>query len=251
MEWYFAESGQQIGPLTDETFHGFVSSGRIASETLVWREGMASWQPYGAGAAELIPAVAPNAPAIPHIEMQACSECGRRCLSDDLAAFGPTLVCDRCKPIFVQRLREGLLPLASVPYGGFWIRFLAVFIDGLILAAVSMAYTPFFTVTGFDPKQPARFFILIGILSGIQFVIRMVYETWFVGNRGATPGKMICGLKVVRPDGRPLTYARAFCRYLAKLLDDFTLLIGYLIAAFDDEKRALHDRLCDTRVVRA
>jgi uncharacterized RDD family membrane protein YckC len=29
------------------------------------------------------------------------------------------------------------------------------------------------------------------------------------------------------------------------------LFIGYLMAAFDDQKRALHDRICDTRVVRA
>jgi len=42
---------------------------------------------------------------------------------------------------------------------------------------------------------------------------------------------------------------QAVGRYLAYLLNSFTLLIGFIIAGFDTEKRALHDRICDTRVV--
>jgi hypothetical protein len=34
------------------------------------------------------------------------------------------------------------------------------------------------------------------------------------------------------------------------LLSSLTLAIGYIMAAFDDEKRSLHDRICDTRVIR-
>ena len=61
---------------------------------------------------------------------------------------------------------------------------------------------------------------------------------------------MALKLRIVRPDGSPLTYARAFGRHWGKFLSSITLLIGYIIAAFDSEKRALHDRICDTRVVR-
>ena len=46
-----------------------------------------------------------------------------------------------------------------------------------------------------------------------------------------------------------MTYGRATGRYFAHFLSSFTLGIGYLIAAFDNEKRALHDHVCDTRVV--
>ena len=39
-------------------------------------------------------------------------------------------------------------------------------------------------------------------------------------------------------------------RCLARMLAGFTLGIGYVIAGIDDEKRALHDYFCDTRVVK-
>lgn len=249
MQWYYAEAGRQAGPVDDEAFHGLVASGRIAPDTLVWSPGMPNWQPYrivntGVGS------VAGAPPLRSQSDMRFCSECGRPYSSDDLVAFGNSLVCAFCKPVFAQKLREGVVPVGAQQYGGFWIRFLAVLIDGLILAVVSLFYSPFITMSGLDMHDPARVFVVFGILTGIGFLIRMAYETWFIGRFGATPGKMVCHLKVVRPDGRPLTYQRALGRFCAKVLNDFTLLIGYIIAGFDDEKRALHDRICDTRVVR-
>jgi uncharacterized RDD family membrane protein YckC len=249
MQWYFAESGRQVGPVDEAAFRDFVASGRISSDTLVWREGMANWQPYGTVAAT--PVAGNGLAAQPGSRF--CSECGRPYPLEDLAAFGPSLVCASCKPIYTQRLREGVMPSQLLQYGGFWIRFLAVIIDGLILSVVSIVYSPFLTASMVrtSPNNPGAFFVAVGLLVAIGFVVRMAYETWFVGRYGATPGKMVCRLKVVRPDGRPLTYMRSWCRFLAKELDNFTLLIGYIIAAFDDEKRALHDRICDTRVIRA
>jgi uncharacterized RDD family membrane protein YckC len=61
---------------------------------------------------------------------------------------------------------------------------------------------------------------------------------------------MALGLKVVRAGGAPVSLGRAFGRYFAKLLNNFTLMIGYIIAAFDSQKRGLHDMICDTRVLR-
>lgn len=249
MPWYYAEAGRQAGPVDDDAFNGLVASGRIAHDTLVWSPGMANWQPYGTVNTGV--ATAAGAPPIPgQPDMRFCSECGLQFPTDDLVAFGNSLVCATCKPLFAQKLREGIVPAGALNYGGFWMRFLAVFIDGLILGVVSMFYSPFITMTGFDPHEPSRVFVVFGLLYGIGFLIRMAYETWFIGRFGATPGKMVCHLKVVRPDGRPLTYQRALGRFFSKLINDFTLLIGYIIAAFDDEKRALHDRICDTRVVR-
>lgn len=250
MQWYFAESGREVGPIGDEALHGYVASGRVAPDTLIWRPGMPNWQPYNTVALGV--ATAAGAPPLPlQADTRFCSECGRTFSIEDLAAFGDSFVCATCKPIYAQKLREGVLRPGLQHYGGFWIRFLAVFIDGLILAVFSMFYSPFFTLAGFNPRDSVRFFVVLGILTAIGFAVRLVYETWFVGRFGATPGKMVCHLKVVRPDGRSLTYRRALGRCLAKELDNFTLTIGYIIAAFDDEKRALHDRICDTRVVRA
>jgi uncharacterized RDD family membrane protein YckC len=55
---------------------------------------------------------------------------------------------------------------------------------------------------------------------------------------------------VVRSNGERITTGRAAGRYFAYLLSAFTLAIGFIIAAFDPEKRAMHDRICDTRVIR-
>lgn len=250
MQWYYAEAGRQAGPVDDEAFHGLVAAGRIAPDTLVWSPGMTNWQPYrtlGSAPAEI--------PAPPNFTlngaMPLCSECGRPYPPDDLVAFGNSLVCASCKPLFTQKLREGVALAGRHHYAGFWIRFLAVFVDGLILAVVSLFYSPFISMAGLDAHDPTRVFVVFGILTAIGFLIRMAYETWFIGRFGATPGKMVCHLKVVRPDGRPLTYQRSLGRFCAKTLNDFTLLIGYIICGFDDEKRALHDRICDTRVVKS
>ena len=57
-------------------------------------------------------------------------------------------------------------------------------------------------------------------------------------------------IKIVTADGGRVSYARAFGRYFAKMLSGFTCAIGFIIAAFDNpQKRALHDYICNTRVV--
>jgi uncharacterized RDD family membrane protein YckC len=60
---------------------------------------------------------------------------------------------------------------------------------------------------------------------------------------------MACRIKVVTAEGGQVSYLRAFGRYWAKGVSAIICLAGYIMAAFDDEKRALHDRMCNTRVV--
>ena len=91
---------------------------------------------------------------------------------------------------------------------------------------------------------------MIGLLSVFSVVIGCTYETFFLVKFGATPGKMALGVKVVRPDGSGLTVGRAIGRYFAKMLSGMILYIGYIMAGFDSQKKALHDMICDTRVVR-
>ncbi|HEY2738752.1 MAG TPA: CD225/dispanin family protein [Thermoanaerobaculia bacterium] len=45
--WYYAQAGQQQGPISDEQIKRMVQDGSLGKEDLVWREGMASWQPAG------------------------------------------------------------------------------------------------------------------------------------------------------------------------------------------------------------
>jgi len=91
------------------------------------------------------------------------------------------------------------------------------------------------------------------MLNGIlfYFVLPFVYYGWFYAEKGATPGKLLMGLKVSHSrTGAPLTYLRAWCREVpGKGLSLLILGIGYLIAATRPDKRALHDLLCDTEVL--
>jgi uncharacterized RDD family membrane protein YckC len=93
------------------------------------------------------------------------------------------------------------------------------------------------------------FFMLVGLQQMVGILIPAVYNTFFVGRFGATPGKMACRLRVVIPDGAHISYMRALGRNFAEWVSAIVLAIGYIMAAFDSEKRALHDRICDTRVV--
>jgi len=86
---------------------------------------------------------------------------------------------------------------------------------------------------------------------GVAFtlIMSMAYFVGFNGRFGATPGKMVLKLKIVRPDGEPISYGRAFGRYFAKMLSSLIFCIGYMMAGWDEQKRALHDRIADTRVI--
>jgi uncharacterized RDD family membrane protein YckC len=82
-----------------------------------------------------------------------------------------------------------------------------------------------------------------------MFAAVVLYNTLFVGKFAATPGKMACGLKVVDAEGGKVKYGRAFGRACSEILSGMVCYIGYIIAGFDQQKRALHDHICSTRVV--
>jgi uncharacterized RDD family membrane protein YckC len=199
-------------------------------------------------------------------DVRYCSQCGQPSPLDQLARFGDTLVCPYCKYSYVQKLREGVAPLQpAFYYGGFWIRFVAAVIDGIIMGVTSSAvqllllgsvYRPFANMR--EPMPPDQALAAFGAIMGtlalsmlIGVAIGASYEGFFVSRVGATPGKMALGLKVVRPNGGPVSLGRAVGRYFAKWLSSMTLGIGYIIAGFDAEKRAMHDMIVDTRVVKA
>jgi uncharacterized RDD family membrane protein YckC len=152
----------------------------------------------------------------------------------------------------------------QVRYGGFWIRFLARIIDWILLAIVgSIIRIPLTLVMGgvglglSRVQDPAAALAALPALAGviglsilINFAVSFIYEVYFVSSRGATPGKMVLGLKIVRADGGPVSMGLAAGRYFASILSGFTFMIGYIIAGFDDQKRSLHDRICDTRVIK-
>jgi uncharacterized RDD family membrane protein YckC len=175
-----------------------------------------------------------------------CHECGQVFKQDEMIKFDNNWVCAGCKPIFMQKLKEGVSVAGNVQYAGFWIRFGAKFLDGIILNVIDLIIKSIL-FGGLSQSGANPGVVLLAVL--VQWVVMIAYGTYFVGTYGATPGKMACGLKVVTPEGEPVTYGRACGRYFAEILSGLILGIGYIMAAFDEEKRALHDRLCNTRVI--
>lgn len=177
-----------------------------------------------------------------------CSECGRRYAVEDLARFGSSVVCMDCKPRFVQTIREGSPGAGVVRYGGFWKRLAAFLIDALILSAINI---PVAMLMG-DAVRP-RAGVSISYAFSVSYlastVLALVYYGYFLSQKAATPGKMLMGLKVVTASGGRIGVGRAIARYFAYIVSGVLLCIGYLMIAFDSQKRALHDYICGTRVI--
>ena len=254
MSWYYAEGDVRHGPIEDPAFQALVGAGAIQPNTLVWREGFGDWIPYGQisqGAAE--PTAAATRPSLlvrPASGGQACSQCGQLFAVDEMVSYEGRFICAGCKPAFFQRIKEGVSVAGPHVYAGFWIRFGARIVDGFILGIGLLII--WFIVgmeMGTDGSLTA-FVKQITITNRIGMLLNAAYVIFFIGKFGATPGKMACKLEVIRPDGSPMTYGRATGRFFAEIVTWFTLTIGYIMAAFDEEKRALHDRIADTRVVR-
>jgi uncharacterized RDD family membrane protein YckC len=208
MKWYYAAAGSQVGPIDETELNRLVTQGAVRADTLVWHDGLASWQPLG-----VVRGMAPAAAAV-----------------------------------------------AGRHYGGFWIRFVAKFIDGIILGVAGLILAiPVLLMFGggmglglgdgrrglFAPAMVGA----LGISRLIWLAVGTFYEVYFLSAHGATPGKMAMGLKVIRADGGPISPMLALARHFAEWVSAVIFLIGYIMAGFDAEKRALHDRICDTRVI--
>ena len=138
--------------------------------------------------------------------------------------------------------------------GGFWIRLLPYIIDRLIIPVplmllwmlLGLPAPDFSNITeALDPPPAFQ-----RLQMTIAFLI-LLYDTAFIALRGATPGKQVFGLYVVRADGSRIGWGRALARHLLTALTlNFTLGLGFLVVALHPDKRGLHDLICDTVVIR-
>ena len=180
-----------------------------------------------------------------------------------MVTIGTATVCAQCKPLFLQRTREGGQAIGVRRYAGFWIRFVAVVIDGIILGVVGMIITlplrlimGVGSITAVQSNDPnAVLAMLPALMAGVglsvlvQVAIGIAYEGWFVSNKGGTIGKLALGLQIIKVDGSRLSFGQAVGRYFGRMLSGVILYIGFIMAGFDPEKRALHDRICNTLVI--
>lgn len=264
MDWYYEDDNKKIGPVPETEIKTLVKEGKINGGTKIWNEKISKWTPY----AELMGSVFSEIPAeaVPKAEHtvqypdfnaqevvvndSTCIECGRTFPVDEMVQHGEFNVCASCKDVFFQKVKEGV-STGDMVYGGFWIRLGAKIIDNVITGAVGAGVAIMGGVSaGLSNPNPASFSPVMIAVVAFQYLFPVAYTTFFLGKFSATPGKMACGLKVVTADGQSISYLRAFGRYFAEIVSALIFCIGYIIAAFDQEKRALHDRMCSTRVIK-
>jgi uncharacterized RDD family membrane protein YckC len=119
---------------------------------------------------------------------------------------------------------------------GFWRRFAAAFIDGVLLGIVSWILGRVLGNAG----------------SVLTLLIGVGYYTYFHGSTGQTPGDAALSIRVVgKDDGAPIGYGRAAIRWLVSIISGAVLVIGYLWMLWDGEKQTWHDKAANAVVVPA
>lgn len=187
-----------------------------------------------------------------------CSQCGSTFDQSDLLQIGGNWICGACKPAYLSRVMAGGPGVASaMQYAGVGIRFAARFLDGLVFFVpffvLALVFVPSFLATAGAGRS--SLFNVVLFLPAIIFAL--FYEVLMLRYWGATLGKMACRIKVVRADGSGLGWGISFGRYFMynivisamPLINWILLITTAIMAGTDDQKRGLHDRVCDTRVI--
>ncbi len=163
---------------------------------------------------------------------------------------GASLTQSQNSPYQSPNSEQGGAMISEFAFAGFWKRFVAYIVDVILYLIV--------------------FAIVVSLLGGSLFttatspeailaaagVYLFYYPGWWLyfalmesSSAQATLGKKIMGIKVTDRFGQPLSFGHATGRHFSALITQFTLTIGYLMAAFTARKQALHDMIASTLVV--
>jgi len=152
----------------------------------------------------------------------------------------------------------------SVSYAGFWKRVVAAIIDSFILGIVNFVlFIPALGMLGLGmagadqemglDRSPGLLMALFGtwMLSALAvFAAGWLYYALMESSaKGGTLGKMALGVRVTDLNGNRISFARASGRYFGKIISAAILYIGFLMAAFTQQKQALHDIMAGCLVV--
>ena len=150
-------------------------------------------------------------------------------------------------------------------YGGFWRRVAAYLADGIILTVLlGIIYTlavllldfSLFMTLYMNPAQANESNIKQFMLQALALNLlgntgMWLYYALFEASRlQGTPGRLLLGMKVTDKNGNRISFGRATGRHFAKFISSFILCIGYIMVAFTEKKRGLHDMIAGTLVIR-
>jgi uncharacterized RDD family membrane protein YckC len=123
----------------------------------------------------------------------------------------------------------------SGPRAGFWRRFAASILDGLVVTAVSLPFA----------------FIDVTLYYVVNLLGQAVYCTLMEGgSKGQTVGKMALGIRVIDlARGGPIGYGRGFIRWIGRFVSSVVFFLGYFWMLWDKEKQTWHDKMARAVVV--
>ena len=150
---------------------------------------------------------------------------------------------------------------------GWWSRVGATLIDGLIISVGALIilalFGSVFSVGFFASEETGVASLIVGLMLSVVAIaiVALLYAPLMMDRtNGKTLGRMAMGIRVVRANGQPMTFGWAMLREVAvksllfgiagSLTFGLASLADYLWPLWDDENRALHDFIVDTRVVR-
>ncbi len=208
-----------------------------------------------------------------------CSKCGSEI--SNATAFCPT--CGQAVTVLVATAASpSPMTIAQIPpapmvpagasyggvdYAGFWLRFVAYIIDGVVSGlACLILLIPLFILTGTgaalgkigsgeDIDNAVAAFLSIGFLFGFFGIVFLVSWLYYALSESsswqATLGKKMLNLKVTDMTGQPISFGRASGRFFAKIVTSMIpLMIGYILAGFTEKKQAIHDMIASCLVLR-
>lgn len=197
-----------------------------------------------------------------------CATCGQA-VSSVVAAAPPALAGSAFPPTVSVPPPPVPAPAASyggVAYAGFWLRFVAYLIDGVISGlAFLVLLIPLFFLTGAgaalrlgseeDISDDAAAFVGLSFIAGFFGIILLVSWLYHAFSESsswqATPGKKLLNLYVTDLSGQSISFGRASGRFFAKIITGMIpLMIGYILAGFTEKKQAVHDMIASCLVLR-
>lgn len=245
--WYYVSADRQRhGPVGPDVLRALAADGSLTAASLVWREGLPQWQPLSALAAELGLSLEVAPPPLPvgngGSDGTAVGHTTGRSPDAVPVPAGADAVVDAG---FLRRLAAHLIDTVLLAGAGYALLFLLLLGSGIGLAGMVALFDP-----AAPPPDDGLLALLLVGLYGLPILMQGAYHILFTASAWqATPGKRAVGIKVVDAEGRRLGLGRSAGRWFAAALSYLTLYLGFLMAAFTQRKRALHDLLADTRVV--
>ena len=153
-------------------------------------------------------------------------------------------------------------PPQKIPhtYAGFGRRLIAYTIDGLFISIITVIFqsiigqNPFSYLTSINnPDQIQQLRSSPGYLAAqaASYILYRIYLVIFwMYYDGATPGKRLLAIRIIRENEQKITFPTAIVRIIGMIFSSLPLGLGYLWVLWDSKKQSWHDKLAKTYVIR-